>query len=219
MAKKLRKATGLREMSPNVWEMYASAGRDPVTGKYRQVSEVFRGGLREAKTARAEFAIKAKKGNHTGTTATVETLCKEWLVELRRKGRSPTTIDEYERRYNHDIHTAIGHLPVTRVTTKTLTDLYGAHQNSGTSAISVRKIHATVSSMMTQACKWGWCSSNPAEWADPPPLTDVVPNVPTPDEVVKLLTASKGSNRPIYESIIFLAATTGARRGEICGLR
>jgi hypothetical protein len=31
-----------------VWELIAEAGRDPVTGKRRQVSRVFRGNLRDA---------------------------------------------------------------------------------------------------------------------------------------------------------------------------
>jgi hypothetical protein len=53
---------------------------------------------------------------------------------------------------------------VTKVATKTLTDLYGAHQRRGLSARSVYQIHACCSSMFTQACRWGWRDSNPAQW-------------------------------------------------------
>lgn len=219
MAKPLRKATGLREVSPNVWELFASAGRDPVTGKYRQVSKYFHGTFADAKVERGNFVAQVKKGHHSGTSATVEHLCLEWLKELERKGRSPGTIDEYRRVYYHDIHKALGHVPVAKVRTKMLTDLYGAHQRRGTSAFMVGKIHSTISSMMTQACKWEWRDSNPARWADPPPLPDVVPEAPTPEMVKRLLQESHYSDRPAYEAVILLAATTGMRRGEICALK
>lgn len=80
-------------------------------------------------------------------------------------------------------------------------------------------MHATISSMMTQACRWGWRDSNPAVWAEPPPIEVVVPTVPTPEEVVRLIDAARRSRRPEHAEIIYLSATTGARRGEICALR
>ena len=46
----LRKSSGMRERSPGVWELIVEAGRDPVSGRRRQVSRVFHGNLREAKT-------------------------------------------------------------------------------------------------------------------------------------------------------------------------
>jgi hypothetical protein len=57
-----RKTPGMRERAPGVWEMIAEAGRDPVTGRRRQVSRTFRGSLREAKLARAELVVEASKG-------------------------------------------------------------------------------------------------------------------------------------------------------------
>ena len=162
----VKRAPGIREVAPGVFELRVQAGRDPLTGKYRQISRTFRGNLRGAKAARGLLLAEVQQGRHQGANATVDELVPEWLKELERKGRSPRTIDEYARRYEHDIKAALGHIHVTKVTTKMLTDLYGAHQHRGISAGSVRKIHATVSSMMSQACRWGWRDSNPAEWAD-----------------------------------------------------
>ncbi len=39
----------MRERAPGVWELIAEAGSDPVTGKRRQVSRVFRGKNRRAR--------------------------------------------------------------------------------------------------------------------------------------------------------------------------
>jgi hypothetical protein len=81
----------------------------------------------------------------------------------RRKDRSPNTISGYERVYRHDIQPTLATMPVTKVVTKTLTDLYGAHQRRGLSARSVYQIHACLSSMFTQACRWGWRDTNRAQ--------------------------------------------------------
>ncbi len=95
----LRTAPGMRERSPGVWELIVEAGRDPLTGKRRQVSRIFRGNLRDAKKARAALLVDVGKGRHTGARATLDDLFAEWIVELRRKGRSPNTVPGYELVY------------------------------------------------------------------------------------------------------------------------
>lgn len=219
MAEELRKAPGMRERSPGVWELIVEGGRDPVSGRRRQVSRVFRGNQREAKKARAELLAEVSRGKHTGTRTTVDELFHEWIRELERKGRSPNTIRNYARVYRHDIEATLGKVPVSKVTTKMLTDLYGAHQRRGVKPRTVYQVHATMSSMLTQACRWGWRDSNPAQWAEPPSLPNEVPIVPTPDEVRRLMTEAEASRRPEYARAMFVAATTGLRRGELCALR
>lgn len=216
---KLRKAKGVREVKPGVFDIYASVGRDPLTGKYRQVSRRFHGTFKEAKVERAALVLEVNSGNFATRRVTVDELVPEWLKELEHKGRSVTTIDEYERRYRKDIKPAIGHLEVSQVTTKMLTDLYGAHRQAGAAPNSVRKIHATISSMMSQACRWGLRNDNPASWAEVPTAPPPKLVVPTPEEVGLLIEGAQQSNRPAFAAVIFLGATTGLRRGEICGLR
>lgn len=215
----LRKSSGMRERSPGVWELIVPAGVDPVSGRRRQVSRTFRGTLRDAKQARAELLVEVSKGRHVGTAATMDELFGEWVVELRRKGRSPNTVYGYERVYERNIRAALGGVPVRKVTTKMLTNLYGAHQSRGLAPRSVYQIHACLSSMFTQACRWGWRDTNPAQWAEPPPLPNVAPVVPTPDEVSRLIRAAERSRRPEYARAILVAATTGVRRAELCALR
>ena len=215
----LRTAPGMRERAPGVWELVVQNGVDPVTGKRLQISRTFRGTLREAKKARAELIVEASKGKHSGTRATVDELFVDWIVELKRKGRSPNTIDGYEKVYARNIKPTLGNTLVTKVTTKMLSQLYGAHQDRGLSPRSVYQIHACLSSMFTQACRWGWRDSNPAQWADPPSIPDTVPVVPTPEEVRALIAEAERSRRPEHARAILIAATTGVRRAELCGLR
>jgi integrase len=215
----LRKAPGMRERSPGVWELRVQAGIDPVTGKRREVSHTFRGNMRDARKARAELLAEVGKGRHTGTAATVNDLFEEWVVELRRKGRSPNTVHGYEGSYRRNIKASLGSVPVTKVTTKMLTDLYGAHQRRGLAPATVYQIHACLSSMFTQACRWGWRDSNPAQWAEPPSIPNRAPVVPTPEEVLRLIEAAEKSRRPEHARAMFVSATTGMRRAEVCALR
>ena len=215
----LRKSPGMRERSPGVWELIVEAGRDPVSGRRRQVSRIFHGNLREAKKARAELIVEASRGRHSGTRATMDDLFDAWIVELRRKGRSPNTVLGYERKYHHDIQPTLGRVSVRKVTTKMLSELYGGHQARGLAPRSVYQIHACVSSMMTQACRWGWRDSNPAQWADPPSIPNDAPVVPTPAEIMALIDAAHASRRPEYARAMLVAATTGLRRAELCALR
>ena len=69
------------------------------------------------------------------------------ITELRRKGRSPNTVYGYERVYERNVRPTLGKVAVTKVNTKMLTDLYGAHQSRGLSARSVYQVHACISSM------------------------------------------------------------------------
>ncbi len=219
MATELRRAPGMRERSPGAWELIVEGPRDPLTGKRQQISRMFHGTLRQAKSARAELLTEVKRGRHVGTSGSIDQLFREWIVELERKGRAPNTIRSYQNLYLRNIQPTLGAKSVRSVTTKMLTDLYGAHQRRGMKPSTVRKIHATVSSMMTQACRWGWVAVNPAQWAEPPPLSDETPVVPTPDELSRLIGAAAQSRRPEYARLLFIASTTGMRRGELLALR
>ena len=113
----------------------------------------------------------------------------------------------------------LGTKQVTKVTTKMLTDLYGAHQSRGLAPRSVYQIHACLSSMFTQACRWGWRDTNPAQWAEPPSIPNVAPVVPTPEEVRALDRCGRAvAGAPSTARAIFVAATTGLRRAELCAL-
>jgi integrase len=219
MAGKQRSAPGIRERAPGVWELTVQAGVDPVTGRRRQLSRTFKGNFSDAKKHRAALLVEASAGRHTGTKATLDDLFVDWILELERKGRSPNTIAGYRQAYTHNIKPTLGNVAVTKVNTKMLTDLYGAHQRRGLKPRTVCQIHATLSSMLTQACRWGWRDSNPAQWAEPPARSNNAPVVPTPEQVKKLVDEGLRSRSPDKGRAMFLSATTGLRRAEICAIR
>jgi integrase len=208
----------MRQRQPGVWEVRLEAGRDPLTGRRLQISRSVRGNKRDAQKVLNELAVQADRGRHSGTSLTFLQLCEEWL-ELVEDDLSPTTLRTYRNLLSKRIYPAIGDLPAKKVKPSDLDRLYkGLIQRVGLAPKSVRQIHAIIRRAFRQGELWGWVNDNPATKATPPRLrkSDVSP----PDvEQVKGLISLARERDPEFSHFLHIAATTGARRGEICALR
>ena len=116
------------------------------------------------------------------------------------------------------INPAVGKLPISELTSGRLDAFYRELQATGLSASSVRQVHAVLRRGLTQAVKWGWLTVNPAAHATPPRL-DHLPVDPPDRDVVALLLMFAVEFDPDFAALLRVAAATGARRGELCGLR
>ena len=85
------------------------------------------------------------------------------------------------------------------------------------SAWTIRKIHFIISGAYQRAVRWKWVAANPAPQAEPPSAPPPDPRPPTADEAARILTAAWKD--PDFGVLVWLAMTTGARRGELCALR
>jgi integrase len=83
---------------------------------------------------------------------------------------------------------------------------------------TVRQIHAILRRALSQGVKWGWLPTNPAALASPPKVVQQDARPPSPEEVAKLISASWAAD-PDFGTLLWVAMTTGARRGELCALR
>jgi integrase len=66
--------------------------------------------------------------------------------------------------------------------------------------------------------RWGWLSHNPAVDASPPRVRARLLTPPSPEEVVRLLQFAEARD-PDLGAFVWLAASTGARRGELVAMR
>lgn len=208
---------GMRERRTGVWELRVSVGRDPMTGRYRQVSRTFRGTRRAAKAAYAALVIESAEGKLQGTNAPLRRLLDEWLA-LNAGEFSPSTVREYRRIIRVRISPAMGHVPVRKLTAADLDRFYRSMSDSGLAPSTVRQTHAILHRSLAQAVRWGWVGVNPAANASPPRRRKSEISPPTPQAVVQLIAAGEQAS-PIFGTMLRLAAATGARRGELCGLR
>jgi integrase len=85
------------------------------------------------------------------------------------------------------------------------------------SAGSIRVVHAILSGAFMRAVRWGWVAVSPIEQTEPLAVPRPNPSPPTAAEAAALL--AEAWTDPDWGTLVMFAMTTGARRGEICGLR
>ena len=213
MAKRPRGAPGIYELEPGVFKVVVSVGRDG-DGRYRQRSRTVRGTLRDAKALRARFLTEAADGKLIARTdVTFGAVLERWLEHLETLGRSPTTITAYRVIARRHLQPALGEVPVSSITTLQLDNLYDALTRVRAPA-TVAKIHVVARSALGQAVRWGLIAHNPGLQASAPPIRHVEPRSATLDQLHCLVEAADDD----FATVLILAATTGMRRGELCGL-
>lgn len=207
-----------RELRPGVWELRVSLGKDPATGKWKQLSKTFKGGARAADAALRDIIDEQVPARSDGVGATFGQLLDEWLEETERLDLSPTTIRNYKSQVEHSIRPRLGKVLLSRLTPKHLDDLYGTLKADGLSAKSIRNVHAIISAALHQSVRWGWTRSSVADMAKPPRVPQRRVKAPSV-EVVQNIIEEAEERDPRLSPLLILAAMTGMRRGELCALR
>jgi integrase len=204
------------------WELRAYVGVDPITKRPKYLTRTLRCGKREAEEALARFVTEVSGGGHGAQDTTVGDLIREWFA-LAAPELSPTTVKGYDWIIKTYIFPALELVPLGKLRAAQLDRFYATLRNKGgqegkpLSAATVRQVHAILRRALRQGLRWGWISTNPAALASPPRVTRTEIEPPDPAGVVKLIETATKDN-PEFGCFLNLAATTGARRGELCGL-
>lgn len=203
----------------DTFDVVVGAGRDPRTGRYRQVWERHHGNLTTAREARRVLLGKVRSGEHRRTSAYVADLFDQWLADLERLDRAPKTIKEYRADADRYWLPAIGDLPVHKVTLRHLRDVMNDLQDRGLSASTRRHVKACVSGAFSWAMREEWISRDPTKLLRVTGSTNRLPDVPTPEQIRLVLDEAARSERPEMGRFIFLGAVMGARSSELRGLK
>jgi integrase len=213
-------AEGYIRQRGNTWQVIVHAGHDPITGKRRNLTGTART-KREAQALRARLLNQVNEGKRPAADATVAQLLERWLEVADLAWSTRVTYQGY---INRTILPALGEVPLRRLDTATLDRFYTTLRARGGSggkplaAASVRQVHAILRRALGQAARWGWIPANPAALASPPRAGPADIRPPDPEELSRLLDAAYQAD-PDFAALLWLAATTGARRGELCALR
>lgn len=208
----------MRQRQPGVWELRVRLGRDPLTGKHRQISRTYRGTERQASKELAKLMTNSPGGSYVGGNKTVKDLLGRWIDHLETRGRTPKTIDGYRSIARARLEPALGAVKLRQLTAYQLDDLYFSLLDAGLSPVYVRHCHAALATALRQAVKWDWIDRSPADRASPPGAAPPEIGPPDADDISRLITSVETVD-PDMASMLFVAATTGCRRGELCGLR
>lgn len=113
----------------------------------------------------------------------------------------------------------LGSTPLAALTAQQLDRAYGRWRAEGLSPRTIRHIHRVLSAALHQAEKWDLLERPATDRATPPKNPDLPVRAPTPEVVQGLIEEAKRRQLPVLAAAIFVSATTGLRRGEVCGLR
>ena len=201
-------------------------GTDPLTRKQRRSWTPAGKSRREAERLLGEL-VQARNGRgpvFLRQTTLAAYLSGSWLP-ARRSSLRPTTFARYEGEILARINPLLGDIPLHRVRSADLDALYealldhGRCDGRGLAPKTVLNIHQILRAALGDACRRGLVVRNEALLAHPPKLRHRFSNKPaawTAAELSHFLQTSEGHR---LWPAIYLAATTGMRRGEVLGLR
>lgn len=183
----------------------------------RQVRRTFHGTRREAESALAAFVAEVEAGTAPMTgKLTVGEYLDRWLEQIR-PARQPGTVRSYEGRVRR-IKREIGSIRLSRLTAQHVDQFYASLIAGGMSPATVRMHHAILSAALHQAVKWEMVARAATDRSSPPRVQHYRAEPPTLDTVRQLIAKADETN-PVLSAAVILAAVTGCRRGELCGLR
>jgi len=207
------------------WSYMFDGPPDPLTGKRRQVTKAGFGSEKEAWSACRDAIRAAESGRlvRPARRKLGDYLTDEWLPAMRHVIK-PTTFASYEDYARAYVLPVLGNVRLQDQLTATRLNAFYDHlmtsgrvkRSGGLSPKTVRNVHVMIRKALADAVDWGFLASNPAEHARPPRIPRRPPAVWLPRDVARFLTLAKDDR---FFALYLLAATTGMRRGELCGLR
>lgn len=223
------------------------AGIDPVSSRRRYLTEIVPAGpraRREAEKARTRLVSQVDERRNPRTKATIAQLMDRHLGMLRLE---PSTLSGYEGYVARHIKPLIGDVTVGALDGDILDSFYAElyrcqehcngkqrkdhrtqaphecddrcvpHACRPLADSTARQIHYLLSSAFKRALRWRWVTVNPIDQAEPPRAPTPEPQPPTVTEAAKII--NEAMRDPDWGALVWVATTTGARRGELCGLR
>jgi integrase len=213
----------LRQRGINSWELRVYQGTDPTTRRQRYATRTVRGTRTDAQSALADMVAVANVAPAVGARTTMAELLERWFA-ISAPSWAPTTIRNTRSIIDRHLVPSLGTVLVRQLTTIEIDDFYarlltdGRHDTKPLATGTVRRVHAVLHRALAQAMRWDWIWTNPAATAHRPGTEPTEMRPPTPAQVAQLL-AHAANTRPLFHLFLVLAATTGARRGELLALR
>jgi integrase len=212
------KCPKLKSYRHGTWGFRLSAGFDPVSGKRRYITEFKYGSADEAEEAMrdAERGLKTAVYDFKRTTAVSYLL--EWLdAQEKHSQLKPSTMRMYRSYVDKDIVPALGPKLLLKDLRKPhVAGLIADLQGAGRGAVTIKRIHATLSSALADAVQDGLLATNPAAGARLPRVEKNRIEVWEPEDAGTFL---DGISEHRLGALFEVAILSGMRRGELCGLR
>ena len=208
----------------NSYTVVINLGRDPLTGKRRQLWRSIKGTKRDAEALRVELLHQRDSGMDAPPgKLTVAQYLERWLRDYAEPNVAPKTLRTCIDTVKRHFIPALGSLPLAKLRPQHIQGFYARllregrlDGKGGLSPRSVQRQHQVLHVALHHAVQWQLLSLNPADAVQPPKATRQEIRPLGLDEIQRLLTAADDTP---YGTLVHLALMTGLRLGELTGLR
>jgi integrase len=224
-----RSRGSIDQLPSGTFRVRVYAGVDPLTGRAHYLREIA-ATPREAEEVRTRLLNQVDERRQPRSKATVGMVLDRWLEVADVEA---STRNGYLSKIETHIRPTLRHLAISKVDTEVLELFYArlrrcreqcngrraaGHTCRPLAASSVRQIHFILRGAFALAVRWRWIAVNPAADARPPSVAPPSPTPPTSRQAATMLTAA-WEDDPDWGCLLWVAMTSGPRRGELCALR
>jgi integrase len=213
----------MRRRGKESWQITVELGRDPTTGRRLRRTHTIRGIKREAEQRRAALLHTLATGSYVEPSKqTVGAYLGRWLRDYARTGVAPATFDRYEEIVRLHLNPTLGAVPLTRLRPGHILaalEHWRKPAEVGGRALAPRTVlhhYRVLHEALQQAVRWQLLAINPVAAVSPPRADRPEMRALDRHQAARLLAALNGSE---FESMTITALYTGARLGELRGLR
>lgn len=177
---------------------------------------------KEADEFRATVGVDVRQGVHTppNKSTTIAQAAEDWIKFIELEGRERSTVEQYRDHVTHHINPRLGREKLAKLTTPRINKLRD-DLLADLSRVQAKKVLTSLKALLKDAKRRGNVAQNVALdvsiGADKRGKRKLVVGVdiPTPDEIRRIIQTAAGKHRPLLLTLIF----TGIRSSELRGLR
>jgi len=203
-------------------------GIDPVTSKEKRRWYPAGTTKAEADALVTNLAKSKQEGDYRAPDKITlgDYLTSKWLPIQKARLR-PSTFSSYRANIDKHVVPNIGPIPLQKLTSEDLDTFYAKlleggrldGKEGGLSPKTVRYIHLTISKALSDALRKGTVTRNVAQQADAPKVSASRKTEMRVWDADQLRAFLDGAKTHRLHPLLYLAANTGMRRGEVLGLR
>ena len=214
----------IRKRGKNSYSITISTGRDPITGKYKQVYETVTGTKKDAERRLSELLNQFDNGTFMKPSkTTLGEYLEKWLRGYVYPNLSPRTAEGYESIVRCHLIPALGSIPLLQLKPEHLQQYYSEKLSGGRydgkgglTQTTVSHHHTCLHRALKMAVQWGLIRHNPVDavTAPRPQRSDI--HTMNEDDLYAFLEVAK---KTPYHVLFYTALFTGMRRSELLALR
>ena len=171
----------------------------------------------EAVKAARKAGVEKDQGTLIATPdQTLKTFLTAWLRDTAQHNVRPRTYIRYRELIELHVLPTLGQVKLQKLLPQQLQHLYNTKLQEGYAPQTVKHIHRVLHRAFDYAVRWDLITRNLCDAVDAPRVPKKEMQVLNAEQAQQFLAAAKGDS---FEALYVLALTTGAREGELLGLK